>query len=189
MNRKDVHATIQNQIGDCPTCYVYFTKNVTTGHNFGLDLETTYNLSSNTLLFLNLGLLETERSAYSYESSEGTQFVKKGDLANAPSWTISTGFETDITKKLFLRYDIMTKDSFLWYNDKEELAPSLTLHNVNIRYKVNEKTYLIFWVKNLTDEMSASHTYYFSLGIGLPEEEYESPIVPRTYGIRLNYRF
>ena len=189
MDRKNIHVSIQEQDEECATCYVYTTKNVASGYNFGLDLEATYNIHSKTLLFLNLGLLETKRSAYSYESSEGTQFVEEGRLANAPGWTISTGFEANITKKLFLRYDIMAKDSFLWHDDEDEFAPSLTLHNINMRYRLNKKTYLTLWVKNLTDEMTASHEYHFSLGEGLPEAEYESPIEPMTCGIKLDYKF
>ena len=83
----------------------------------------------------------------------------------------------------------MAKSKFLWHDDEDEMAPSLTLHNVNMRYKLNQRTYLTFWVKNLTDEMIASHEYHLSLGTGLDEEEYESPIEPMTYGIKLDYKF
>ena len=77
----------------------------------------------------------------------------------------------------------------MWHDDEDELAPSLTLHNINMRYSLNKKTYLTFWVKNLTDEMTASHEYHFSLGVGLPEGEYESPIEPMTCGLKLDYKF
>ena len=190
MNRKDVQVKIQDQIGDCATCYMFITKNVTDAFNIGLDFESSFKFSPDFSVFLNLGLLNTERAAYSYTNYEGvTQQFAKRELSSAPKWSLNSGIEYNFNNLIFLRYDISAKDSYFYYDDKNDKSSITILHNINSRFKVDRNFHLIFWIKNLTNEVYPAHIYEFSLGTGLNEQKWKSPTEPITYGVKLDFNF
>lgn len=190
MDRKDVQVKLQDQIGDCPTCYLFITKNITDAFNSGLDVETSYRLNPNVLMFLNLGLLKTERANYSYTNYAGTtnDYFKR-ELANAPKWSLSAGLEYSLNDSFFLRYDISSKDSYYYYDDLDDKSSVMTVHNMNSRINIDENINLTFWIKNLTNKVYPAHIYNFSHGPGLETQQWKSPTIPMTYGLKLEYKF
>ena len=190
MDRKNVQVKLQDQIGDCPTCYLFITKNITEAINTGIDLESSYRLNSNFLMFLNLGLLETERASYSHTNYAGAaNYYLKRELSNAPKWSLATGFEYSLNDLFFVRYDISSKDSYYYYDDLNDKSSVTTTHNINSRYIIDENINLTIWVKNLTNKVYPAHIYNFSHGPGLEAQQWKSPTLPMTYGLKLDYKF
>ncbi|WP_348661524.1 hypothetical protein, partial [Croceibacter atlanticus] len=63
---------------------------------------------------MNWGLLQTNKDQFSYYSpiEDSDVIVDSREQARSPKYTISTGFESQLTKKLFTHFEILTKDKY-----------------------------------------------------------------------------
>ena len=191
MNRQNLHVNIADQADEeNPISFYFFTSNIKNGVNKGIDLSMNLKLSKNSNLFLNAGTLHTQRDSFSYSSSENnTIIISKREQARAPQYTINTGIEFYLTKKIFVRFEGIAKDRYYYFDNTNQISKPYQIINLNTRYEVNGNISVSFNIKNLLNKKYSIHGFYFSLDGYMPAQLYESPGDPKTYGLRLDYTF
>ena len=191
MNRKDMQIDIADQADPSnPVTFYFYTTNIESGKNSGADLLLNYKLNKRFNLFLNCGLLKTYKDQFSYPSHiiAPNPVVISREQARAPKYTISTGIETQITKKIFTRFEILSKDEYYYFNNTDQVSKGYTIININSRYQITEKLDLSLSIKNATDERYGVHGFYFSVSGYEDRKFHESPANPRDISISLSYR-
>ena len=67
MHRENLHVNIADQANpNNPLSFYFFTSNIKSGVNKGIDLNTNFKLNKNNNLFINLGILDTQRAQFTY---------------------------------------------------------------------------------------------------------------------------
>ena len=69
------------------------------------------------------------------------------------------------------------------------MSKAYKIINLNTRYKFNSKLSINFSIQNILNQKYSIHGFYFSLDGYMPAQLYESPGAPRSYGIKLDYKF
>ena len=191
MNRENLHVNIAEQADlDNPSSFYFFTSNIKKGINKGADLNASFKLNKNNNLFINLGLLDTQRDEFSYSNAENSTItINKREQARAPRYTINMGLESYLTSKIFMRIEALAKDRYYYFDNENEISKTYQLINLNTRYQFNDKLSINFSIKNMLNEKYSIHGFYFSLDGYTPVQLYESPGEPRSYEIKLDYKF
>ena len=193
MNRNNLQADIADQADpENPVTFYFYTANIENGFNSGMDLSLNYNLSKKINLFLNCGLLRTGKDAFSYPSPIFGQVpIEEREQARSPKYTLSSGFEVQLTKKIFTRFELSQKDKYYYFNNTDQMARKHTLMNITSRYKINEKLNINLSIKNITDERYGIHGFYFSVSGYATEGRkfHETPANPRDISLSVNYSF
>ena len=154
MNREDLHVNIADQVDiDNPLSFYFFTSNIKNGTNKGIDLNMNFKLRKNSNLFLNAGILDTRRDSFSYSSSQNnTTTINKREQARAPRYTINTGIESYLTNKLFVRFEIIAKDKYYYFDNTNHMSKAYQICNINTRYHLNDNLSISLNVKNMFNE-------------------------------------
>ena len=191
MNRENLHVNIAEQADlDNPSSFYFFTSNIKKGINKGADLNASFKLNKNNNLFINLGLLDTQRDEFSYSNAENSTItINKREQARAPRYTINMGLESYLTSKIFMRIEALAKDRYYYFDNENEISKTYQLINLNARYQFNDKLSINFSIKNMLNKKYSIHGFYFSLDGYTPAQLYESPGDPRSYEIKLDYKF
>ena len=191
MNRENLHVNIAEQADlDNPSSFYFFTSNIKKGINKGADLNASFKLNKNNNLFINLGVLDTQRDEFSYSNAENSTItINKREQARAPRYTINMGLESYLTSKIFMRIEALAKDRYYYFDNENEISKTYQLINLNTRYQFNDKLSINFSIKNMLNEKYSIHGFYFSLDGYTPVQLYESPGEPRSYEIKLDYKF
>jgi len=151
------------------TSFVDVIANADVGKNYGLELQTRYELSEGVSLFANLGLLNA--TFESYVNAKG-EFVAEQDQAQAPDYTFNAGVEWHPADNLRINIEADGKDEFRFSDGHDELSEAFVLWNARATYQLNDWQ-LSLWAKNLFDE-----TYYVRGFGGFsndPRDEYAFP--------------
>ena len=191
MNREDLHVSIADQADqNNPLSFYFFTSNIENGINKGIDLSVNLKLNKINNLFLNVGTLDTQRDSFSYISSESnTTTINKRGQARSPQYTINAGIESYLTNKLFVRFEVIAKDKYYYFDNTNHTSKAYQICNINTRYHLNNNLSISLNMKNMLNEKYAIHGFYFSLDGYMPAQLYESPGDPKTYGLRIDYKF
>ena len=197
MKRNNLHVNIADQADlDNPLSFYFFTSNIESGINKGLDLNLNFKFNKNTTLFLNTGLLNTNRDGFSYPSGFNEDngdinytYKPNREQARAPSYTINAGLESYITKKLFIRFEAIAKDKYYYFDNQNEMSKSYQIINLNTRYQFNDSFSLSVTIKNALNKKYSIHGFYFSLDGFMPPQLYESPGDPKSLSMKLDYKF
>ena len=191
MNRENLHVNIAEQADlDNPSSFYFFTSNIKKGINKGADLNASFKLNKNNNLFINLGFLYTQRDEFSYSNAENSTItINKREQARAPRYTINMGLESYLTSKIFMRIEALAKDRYYYFDNENEISKTYQLINLNTRYQFNDKLSINFSIKNMLNEKYSIHGFYFSLDGYTPAQLYEAPGDPRSYEIKLDYKF
>lgn len=144
--------------GDCPCDFKDYLINSPGGSNIGLEAEANFYASESLRLWLNIGLLDAEfrqftRVAPSPENVQIDEITEMDgrDIAHAPNYQLSTGFQWALTQKLSWRLGYEAKDAFFLSNRHEEKTESNRLWNTRLSYQ-RDNWEIAFWGRNLTDE-------------------------------------
>ena len=192
MNRKNLQIDIADQADPSnPVTFYFYTANISNGYNTGIDLSINYKLNNNINLFLNCGLLKTERDSFSYPSPilDPDPIVEDREQSRAPRYTINTGIESQLTNKLFIYSEVISKDSYYYFSTTNQRAKPYTIVNFNTIYELKNNISLNFSIKNVTDERYAVHAFYFSVSGYEDRKLHESPANPRDYSFSILYSF
>jgi iron complex outermembrane receptor protein len=143
--------------------------NADTGTNWGLELESAWQVNEMLNLSANLGWLDATFEEYTL--ADGTQ-VDKQRQAQAPKYTFHIAAELNLTQQLQWRIEAEGKDEFRFSDGHDEVSPSLVLVNTSLSYAVDDWL-LSLWGKNLLDRE------YYVRGFGGfsndPRDFYETP--------------
>ena len=192
MNRENLQVNIADQADPGnPVTFYFYTANISKGYNTGIDLSINYKLNNKINLFLNCGLLQTDRDSFSYPSPvlSPDPTVEAREQSRAPRYTINTGIESQLTDKLFIYSEVISKDSYYYFSTTNQKSKPFTIVNLNTVYELKKNISLNFSIKNLTDERYAVHAFYFSVSGYEDRKFHESPANPRDYSFSILYSF
>jgi len=191
-DRKDSQVSdfVTEQIGDTgATSFIDAVINADVGRNYGMELESSFQLTDNINVFANLGLLNAKVEQRLNAKGE---LVPERDLAQAPSYTFNIGTKIDIMDNVFLRIEADGKDEYFFSDGHNEKSNSFTLVNARLTYQLDEWS-LALWGKNLFDRE------YYVRGFGGfsndPRDDYANaqPYYQigdgRMLGVSANYQF
>ncbi|MCY7296660.1 TonB-dependent receptor [Alteromonas sp. a30] len=192
MDRKDTQISDFTTLpieGSEAVSFVDVIANADLGTNYGLELQTQFEISPSLNLFTNLGLLNAEFENYTNAKGE---YIEKQDQAQSPDYTFNVRLQSDLSENLRLNIEADGKGEHRFSDGHDELSPSYVLWHANLSYQLNDWQ-LSLWAKNLFDKT------YFVRGFGgfnndprdgyFPEEPYYQLGDGRQVGISADYRF
>lgn len=151
------------------TSFVDVIANADVGKNYGLELQTRYEVSEAVSVFANLGWLKA--TFESYVNAKG-EFVAEQNQAQAPNYTFNAGIDWHLSDQLSFHIEADGKDEFRFSDGHDELSEAFVLWHAKATYQLNDWQ-LSLWAKNLFDE-----TYYVRGFGGFsndPRDEYAFP--------------
>jgi iron complex outermembrane receptor protein len=142
----------------------YFA-NAGEGHNYGIELESSYKISNNTAWDLSIGLLKTEFIDYEFSDKDSNDNIisinKDGRAqAHAPKYSASTAITQQLTNSISFRIETELKDSFYYSDSHDEKSSAYQLWNASLNYTMNNLE-LSLHGRNLTDKDYTTKGFYF----------------------------
>lgn len=162
--------------------------------SYGVELETTFDVTSALQLFANIGWLETEVDTITTFDLDQWQFVtRKGrEQSKSPRYQYNAGLRALLPWGLSGTLEVEGRDeSFFGYYHNGTLE-AYDLLNAQLGWS-NERVTVSLWGRNLTDEDYATHGLYFGAD---PRDDfgawrnrtYNQLGAPRTYGLEITLR-
>lgn len=199
MDRTDMQVKSSQTIvrEDGSTEFIEFLGNAATGNNYGLELETSWQINEFIDVYGSLGLLETEFN--DFIDSQG-QSLTGEPQSHAPSYQFNIGFNYRPTDAWLINISADGKDEFYFsdtrYYEGERISKagltseSMVLLNASISY-LAEAWQLKLWGRNLTDENYANRGFYFPNDPrdGYTPKQYTQLSEPLVFGITFDYHF
>lgn len=175
----------------------YLTVNGNDASHVGLEAELFYKINANWQINSGIGLLETDREAYTVRdglNSDGsirTVTILSRDLANAPKINAFVTVNYQSEDGLFFNAGINARDSHYESNSHFKRRGAMTVLNSTIGYQKNNWTYSL-WAKNLLDNDYAKRIFYFDNyhpedGYVPTDRLYKTPADPQQFGVSVNY--
>jgi iron complex outermembrane receptor protein len=172
----------------------YFA-NAGEGHNYGIELESSYKISNNTAWDLSIGLLKTEFIDYEFSDKDSNDNIisinKDGRAqAHAPKYSASTAITQQLTNSISLRIETELKDSFYYSDSHDEKSSAYQLWNASLNYTMNNLE-LSLHGQNLTDKDYTTKGFYFGND---PRDDYAAKAYtqlgkPRLVSLNAAYTF
>lgn len=165
--------------------WIFFTENLDSAKNYGLETEVDWQASSMLNLFANLGLIQTEVKG----TPMNTDFSIVGrDQSHAPNYQYLVGAQYRHDQGWFGRLEIQGMDAFYFDNVHDQKSSAYTLANARIGYEAKDWEIYV-WGKNLTDEKYETRGFYFDHGDGDGIQQYIALGDPRQIGLTTRVRF
>ena len=165
--------------------------NTNNGKNYGLELESDWDISERLNWALSWGYLITEIGEYTYESQYYGVYVQDGrQQAHAPQYSAATALTYAITDALSVRMESEAKDAFYFSDSHDLQSKAYVLWHARVAYTKPDYEVALYG-RNLTD------VDYEVRGFGFandPRDEYTAfghvqYGDPLTYGIEAKYAF
>ncbi len=169
--------------------FIDIIDNADVGENYGLELQTKYELTSNATLFANLGLLRAKFESYTNAKGE---FIAEQDQAQAPDYNFNVRAEVYLSDNLRVNIEADGKDEYRFSDGHDELSKAYVLWHANLSYQMGDWQ-LSLWGKNLLDK-----EYYVRGFGGFSNDPREFYAIPKPYyqiadgrqiGISVDYSF
>ncbi len=150
IDRKDQQVKSSYALPTIPPTFQDYLANAAEGRNYGLELESLWNINDSFFWELSYGYLNAEFVDYTYATSGGS-FDKKGRAqAHAPEHSLATAFNLRLSHSVSLRIESESKSDFYFSDSHDEQAKSYVLWHARIRYQ--QPGYeLAISARNLTD--------------------------------------
>jgi iron complex outermembrane recepter protein len=120
-----------------------------------------------------------------YCTADGTG----NDIAHTPKATITFGLHYDLNTPIGLweaAADVSYNSGFYWFPDNSLKQPAYTLLSASLRYNLpDNKTWVRFWGRNLTDKQYYLYAQENQGALGYPS----APAEPRTFGATVGIDF
>jgi outer membrane receptor protein involved in Fe transport len=197
MQRED--AQLESWIwDDINYLWVGYLDSVNKGHNYGLELELDYQVTSAVSVFAGVGWLKTNVDEMTVvdlgEPGQWTQSTIKEihdrDQTKAPQWQYNVGTNIYFTSRLSARVELEGRsDSYYGYYHDQQIS-GYSLVNASLGYTIGAVT-IRAWGRNLGNKDYAVHGLYFGND---PRKEYVNEAYrqfgePRVFGIDVKYEF
>lgn len=152
IQRKDqqVKSSYAIQNPDNSITFQDYLANAAEGRNYGLELESNWDISDRLNWAFSYGWLRTEFVDYVYQTDDG-EFNKNGRAqAHAPLYSLASALTYALNDAWSLRVESEAKDEFYFSDSHDEQAKSYVLWHARIRYQ--QPNYeLAISARNLTD--------------------------------------
>jgi len=168
-----------------------YLANAAEGKNYGLELESSWDITDRLNWIFSYGWLQTEFVDYHYDTADG-EYNKDGRRqSHAPQNSLATAVSYDLTSALSFRIESEAKDSFYFSDSHDEQAKAYVLWHARIAYRINQLE-LAFSGRNLTDadvETRGFGGFGNDPRDGYAEHRYVQLGDPRTYMAEAKYAF
>lgn len=168
-----------------PVEFQDYLANAAEGRNYGLELESSWNLTEQLNWELSYGYLITEFVDYTYQTDDG-EFNKDGRAqAHAPRYSAATAFTYALTDGLSVRLGAEAKDEFYFSDSHDEKSEAYVLWNARIAY-AQPKYEVSVYGRNLTDretQVRGFGGFGNDPRKGYATEPYYQYGEPMTYGV------
>lgn len=115
-----------------------YLANAAEGRNFGLELESNWDINQRLNWAFSYGWLRTEFVDYSYQTDSG-EFNKDGRAqAHAPRYSAATALTYALTDALSLRIESEAKDHFYFSDSHDEQSKAYVLWHARLSYRVQQ---------------------------------------------------
>jgi len=189
MDRKDMQVKSSDTIlrPDGSSEFIIYLGNAASGKNYGVELDTAWQVNDNVEVYAALGLLETELSDYINGNGED---LSGRDQAHAPTYSYNVGVNYYLAEGLLANVSIDGKDDFYFSDSHDEQSGSVNLVNASMTYNMDDWQVKL-WARNLTNKDYKTRGFYFGND---PRDNYTAKQYfqygePRVFGVSLDYQF
>lgn len=169
------------------TKFVGYIDNASSGKNYGVETENSYQVTDAVRVLWNASWLESEMSGF--VTKEGVD--KSGrEQAQAPQWQYGFGTDVQLMDPLTLSIQFNRKAGY-YYSDSEDIrARGVSLLSMNARYQ-HENYSVSFWTRNMLNSEYGVQGFYFGNDPrdGYTAHVYEQLGEPRRFGVTFNVQF
>ncbi len=182
--------------------FVSYLGNATSGSNYGVEIESAWQLNDTVNIYGSLGLLNTEFDQFI--DADGNSLTGK-EQAHAPNYQFNVGINYQPTDKWLFNISVDGKDEFYFsdtrYYEYEEGIYSpipeddiksevVVLLNASISY-LQDNWQLKVWARNLANKDYANRGFYFGNDPrdGYTPKQYTQLSEPLVFGASLDYQF
>lgn len=170
--------------------FVGYLDNAASGENYGLEVESLWQVSDQWQLFANVGWLDTEIDNFVVNVGDALVDKSGREQAHAPTYQFNIGTRLDLGRGLDLRVELEGKDAFYFSDSHDQRSDSYELLNASLGYASGPWDIRV-WARNLTDEDYATRGFYFGND---PRKFYVNETYiqygePRVFGINTTYHF
>jgi len=138
-------------IDDGAPAFKDYIGNTKKGKNYGIELESDWDLSERLNWALSYGYLITEIGEYTYESEYYGVFVQDGrQQAHAPQYSAATALTYGLTDSLSVRLESEAKDEFYFSDSHNLKSEAYVLWHARIAYTQPDYEVTLYG-RNLTD--------------------------------------
>ena len=178
-----------------PESFQDYLANAAEGRNYGIELESDWNLTARLSWLLSYGYLITEFVDYTYQTivDDVTQEISKDgrQQAHAPQYSVSSALTYALTDALSFRVGGEAKDAFYFSDSHDERSEAYVLWNARIAY--SQPAYEVaLYGRNLTDrdtQVRGFGGFGNDPRKGYAEEPYYQYGEPLTYGVEGKFYF
>ncbi|MFD2166708.1 TonB-dependent receptor [Thalassotalea euphylliae] len=189
MDREDMQVKSSRTVTrpDGSSEFVLYLGNAASGTNYGVELESGWQMTEALELVASVGYLDTELD--DYINQDGVD-VSGREQAHAPNYTAHLGLNAVLTDNLTAHVGIDAKDEFYFSDSHNEKSDSEVLLNASVTYSVDAWT-VTAWGRNLTDEDYKTRGFYFGNDPrdGYEAKQYYQLGEPAVYGVTVDYQF
>ncbi len=168
-----------------PVSFQDYLANAAEGRNYGIEIESDWDLSERLNWTLGYGYLITEFVDYTYQTDDG-EFSKDGrQQAHAPQYSAASALTYGLTDALSVRIGAEAKDEFYFSDSHDEKSEAYVLWNARIAYAQPGYEVSVYG-RNLTDrdtQVRGFGGFGNDPRKGYAEEPYYQYGEPLTYGI------
>lgn len=169
------------------TKFVGYIDNASSGKNYGLETDNSYQVTDTVRVLWNAAWLESSMSGF--VTKEGVDKSGRAQ-AQAPQWQYGVGTDVQLLDPLTLSIQFNRKAGY-YYSDSEDIeARSVSLLSMTARYQLDNVS-VSLWTRNLLDSEYGVQGFYFGNDPrdGYTEHLYEQLGEPRRVGITLSAQF
>ncbi len=173
---------------DGSSAFIDHTNNTASGHNYGIELETLFQLNEVLSVTANLGLLRSK--VHSYLGIDGVTRQER-EQPQAPSYQYSIGIDYRFSNEWRLNIRAEGKDEYFFSNRHGVKAPSLNMAHARLVFERHPWNIGI-WIRNMTDEETFVRGFGSFGNNPLKEyvvEPYYQRGSPRTFGAEISFQF
>ncbi|AHK14644.1 TonB-dependent receptor [Thalassolituus oleivorans] len=168
-----------------------YLANAAEGRNYGVELESDWNITPSLNWAVSYGYLKTEFIDYQYQTDDGEVNKDGRAQAHAPENSLATSLTTQLLNGLSLRIESEAKDTFYFSDSHDEKSKAYVLWHARLAYDSNNYAAALYG-RNLTNrdyEVRGFGGFGNDPRNGYANDRYVQYGEPRLVGIEGTYRF
>ena len=204
MDRTDIQVKTSKTIerDDNSSEFISYLGNATSGSNYGIEIESAWQVNDAINLYGSLGLLETKFDEFVDDDGNS---LSGAEQAHAPSYQFNVGINYQPTEEWLFNISVNGKDEYYFSDtryyeyeegvfspipDKDIKSEAIVLLNASISY-LQDNWQVKLWGRNLTDKEYANRGFYFGNDPrdGYTPKQYTQLSEPLVFGASLDYQF
>ncbi len=193
IQRKGQQVKVSEAITDSDNAISFkeYYDNATEGRNYGLEIESNWEITQSITLEASAGYLNTELLEYSYTDKWGISYNNDGrSQAHAPEYSLASSIDFKATQNISLNIEVEAKDEFYFSDSHDEKSKAYALLHASVRY-ARDNIELSLNGHNLTDKDYAVRGFGFDNDPrdGKDPTQHIQLAAPRLVSLSARYNF